>query len=99
MSKTVNQETHAETILRAVAALGREKGKPTFARRDIREQIGISYKEWMSGFTAIFQAMRTDHPGGAPHIGDKYRNVFKRIARGNYTLTDYGKSVVSGIDI
>jgi cytoplasmic iron level regulating protein YaaA (DUF328/UPF0246 family) len=98
MDNMRNHETHAESILSAVAALVREQSKKTFTRRDVRRQIGITQEEWMRGFTAIFQAMRMDQPGGAPVIAKKYQNVFKRISKGNYFLADYGKMVVSQID-
>jgi hypothetical protein len=66
--------THAEQILAAAADLVRS-GKRRFSRRDIRDALGIGQPEWMSGYTAIFQAMREDHPGGAPPIGREFGGV------------------------
>ena len=86
--------THAEEIIRAVATLIKQ-GKKVFSRKDVRDQIGLSADEWQLGYTAIFQAMRIDHPGGAPQIGSKYKNVFERIERGKYVLTSYGRELTA----
>jgi len=83
----------AEEIIRAVASLWRE-GNHTFSRKDVRDQIGVSQEKWLSGYTAIFQGMRADHPGGAPSVNSKFQNVFRQIRRGEHTLTDYGKKLL-----
>ena len=88
--------THPEIILRAVKELIDQKRAGEFSRMDVRDQIGIGHKEWMSGYTAIFQAMRTDQPGRAPAIGKKYTGVFKKIEHGRYKLTEYGYSLIYG---
>jgi hypothetical protein len=44
----------------------------------------------------MFQAMRDDHPGGAPAINKKYRGIFHRVAPGRYVLSEYGVRVLSG---
>ena len=86
--------THAEQIMQAVASLVQEDKVVTFSRRQVRDQIGIDQDEWMKGYTAIFQAMRADHPGGAPPIGEKFRGVFQRVSHGEYVLTYYGKELL-----
>jgi len=86
--------THTEEIMRAVAILIKKEGKNTFGRREIRDQIGIKHDKWMLGYTAIFQGMRSDHPGKAPNVGKKFKNVFRRIEHGVYILTDYGKQLL-----
>ena len=86
--------THAEGIMLAVAELLKQKGRSTFSRQDVREQIGVSPDDWQLSYTAIFQAMRSDHPGGAPPIGARFRGVFRRVERGKYTLTDKGKQLL-----
>jgi len=90
--KRKDVRTHAEEIMWAVATI--LKIKDTFSRKEIRDQIGIENKRWMKGYSSIFQGMRKDQPGGAPNVGRKYRNVFRRIKRGIYTLTDYGKELL-----
>jgi hypothetical protein len=81
-------ETHAAQILRAALALNKA-GHRTFTRKDIREYLQLSPKEWQNGYTAIFQGMREDHPGGAaPQVGQDYRDVFYRVDRGLYRLTE-----------
>jgi hypothetical protein len=40
------------------------------------------------------QAMRSDHPGGAPPIGARFKGVFRRVERGRYTLTDKRKQLL-----
>ncbi len=84
------QEPHAAQILRAAQAL-EAGGQTPFARNDIRLYLGLTPEEWLQGYTAIFQGMRIDHPGGAPQVGRQYRDVFRRIDRGLYQLTDAGK--------
>ncbi len=86
--------THAEEIMRAVAWLVRQEGKDTFSREEIRQRIGVSRDEWDAGYTAIFQAMREDHPGGAPPIGAGFKGVFRQVEHGRHTLTAYGKELL-----
>ena len=86
--------THTEEIMRAVAVLMKEKASNTFSRKEVRDQIGVSLDRWMSGYTAVFQGMRSDHPGGAPQVGARFKGVFRRVKRGTYTLTDYGKRLL-----
>ena len=87
--------THAEQIMIAVRELMETEGQSDFTRDEVRRAIGISREEWMLGYTAIFQAMRSDHPGGAPPIGEKYQGAFKRIAHGKYRLTNYGRQLLT----
>jgi len=56
--------THAEAILRAAAALV-ARGQRELSRKGIRQELGLTPAEWESGYTAIFQGMREDHPGRA----------------------------------
>lgn len=84
--------THAEQILHAVAHLVFREGRDTFTRDDVRRQIGVDRDAWMGGYTAIFQAMRIDHPGGAPSIGDEWVDMFERVGHGVYRLTPLGRT-------
>ncbi|MCH8871325.1 hypothetical protein IH824_00875 [candidate division KSB1 bacterium] len=68
--------THSETIMQAVATVVKGEGRNIFTREEIREKIGVSRDEWMSSYTAIFQGMRLDQPGGAPNVGAEFKNVF-----------------------
>lgn len=86
--------THTQEIMRAVAILVRHDDSTHFTRRQIRKQLGIDQETWMASYTAIFQSMRVDHPGGAPEVAVKFRGVFQRIAHGTYTLTLYGKQLL-----
>ncbi len=86
--------TRAIQILYAVAHIVFREGRSTFTREDVRRQIGVSREEWRNGYTAIFQAMRADHPGGAPKIRKEYRGLFKRVERGTHTLTEYGRRYI-----
>lgn len=86
--------TIAEEILQAVSTLVREHGKKVFSRKDIRDQIGVDQDTWLSSYTAIFQSMRVDHPGGAPPVGKRCKGVFKRLSHGKYTLTEYGEKLI-----
>jgi hypothetical protein len=85
----ITAEPRYRQILRAVKALV-QRGARTFSRNDVRLQLGLDSHEWLYGYTAIFQAMREDQPGGAPNIPDRYRGVFRRIERGVFQLTLYG---------
>lgn len=86
--------THAEEIIEAVAALVGQ-GKDPFTRREVRDEIKVGQHEWLYCYTAIFQGMRIDQPGGAPEVGKKFREVFQRVERGKYTLTDHGKRLIN----
>ncbi|MFQ5752800.1 MAG: hypothetical protein ACE5HI_12460 [bacterium] len=86
--------THAETIMQAVAVLVKRQGRNEFTREEIREQIGVSRDEWMASYTAIFQGMRADQPGGAPDVGAGFKNVFRQVEHGTHTLTDYGRQLI-----
>lgn len=87
--------THAEQMMVAVKRLVEVEGQRVFTRDEVRQVAEISREEWMSGYTAIFQAMRSDHPGGAPPIGARFQGVFKRVARGKYVLTEYGRQLLT----
>jgi hypothetical protein len=80
--------THAEEILLAAVALSQKNTHGVFTRDDVRRFIGVTRTVWLSGYTAIFQGMRIDQPGGAPPVG--LSGVFRRIARGRYQLTARG---------
>ena len=86
--------TIPEEILEAVSILVKEKGMSTFRRLDIREQIGIDKHRWVYSYSPIFQAMRIDHPGKAPYIGEKYMGIFQQVKHGVHTLTKYGKEMI-----
>jgi hypothetical protein len=89
--------THAEEIAGAVSSLI-GKGCLPFRRVDVRDKLGLSHDEWMSGYTAIFQGMRIDHPGGAPKVTSRYKDVFERVNRGKYVLTKKGKKAILDCD-
>ncbi len=80
--------THQEQILKAVAALMKQEGTKVFTRDQFREK-------WISGYTSIFPAMRVDQAGHAPTVGAQFKGVFRQVAHGEHTLTDYGRQVVS----
>jgi hypothetical protein len=90
--------THADQIMRAVAALVREQGKRVFTRAEVRKRIGVSQEQWTSGYTAVFQGMRADHPGGAPDVGSRWRGAFRRVEYGKYVLTQRGWQLVSELE-
>ena len=71
-------------------------GNQTFTRDEVRRYLQLSPKEWLNGYTAIFQGMRIDQPGGAPEVPKKYRGVFRRVRRGIYALTPYGVGLLAG---
>ncbi len=89
--------THAEKIARAISSILKKKREP-FSRVDIRKKLGLSAKEWLSGYTAIFQGMRIDHPGGALNVGSKFKGVFKNVGYGIYELTEYGEKLIKEYD-
>jgi hypothetical protein len=100
MDKThISEITHAEEIMHAVAKVIKKKKKDTFSRKEIRDQIGVDHDTWMSGYTAIFQGMRSDHPGRAPQVGKRFNNVFQQVEYGRYALTEYGKELLKEFDV
>ena len=86
--------THAGRILDAAAALAGANGRRVFSRKAVREYLGLDNRAWQSGYTAIFQGMRDDHPGGAPQVGDSHSGVFHRVGRGVYELSGKGRRLV-----
>jgi len=89
--------TRPEEIMHAVAVLVK-MGKNIFTRKEVRDQIGISHHDWLYRYTAVFQGMRIDHPGGAPEVGKKFKGVFQRVERGKYILTAHGKQLLKEFD-
>jgi len=83
-------KTITEQILQAVAVLTAGNPNAVFTREQIRQQAGVSREAWHASYSPTFQGMRSDQPGGAPQVAERYRNVFRRVARGQHTLTDYG---------
>ena len=86
--------THAEQIFRAAVVVAR-KNNGIFTRDKVRQQIGVSRDRWMAGYTAIFQGMRSDHPGGAPDPGPMFRNVFCRLEHGKFQFSDNGEALIT----
>jgi hypothetical protein len=86
--------THAGQIFGAAVFVSR-RNNGIFTREQVRQRIGISRDRWMSGYTAIFQGMRDDHPGGAPDPGPEFRNVFHRVEHGKYQLEGTGSNLYS----
>jgi hypothetical protein len=91
--QTTNGLPHAGKILDTARSLYKQ-GRSSFTRDDVRRYLNLTPEEWLNGYTAIFQGMRVDHPGGAPKVGERYQKVFRRISRGLYTLTEKGKGVI-----
>jgi len=85
--------THAEEIVRAAANLVKE-GSEVFTRDEVRRSIGVTRDEWISGYAAVFQGMRIDHPGGAPNVGERWKGVFRRVAYSEYILTSLGRELL-----
>ena len=86
--------THAGRILYAAAALAGADSRKVFSRKAVREYLGLDNRAWQSGYTAIFQGMRDDHPGGAPQVGASYAGVFHRVDHGTYELSAKGRRLV-----
>lgn len=89
---------HTEEILKAIATIMNENDSLIFSRKEIRIKIGLSHDEWMSGYTSIFQGMRIDQAGGAPDVGQKFKNVFCQVKHGVHSLTDYGRQLIKEYD-
>ena len=85
---------NAGRILDAAAALAGADGRKTFSRKAVREYLRLNNRAWQSGYTAIFQGMRDDHPGGAPKVCDSYSGVFHRVKLGTYELSAKGRRLV-----
>jgi len=88
--------THTDEIFKATAELVLKKKQEQFARADVRDQLGLTSHEWDMGYTAIFQGMIEDCPEKSMKVLLKYRAVFKKISKGKYTLSAYGKSLLEG---
>ncbi len=87
--------THAEEIMRAVAALIRRENKRIFSRKEVRDKIGLTPRRWLNSYTSIFQGMRSDHPGGAPRVRDRFKDVFRQVKRGKHMLTRRGNQLLT----
>ena len=85
--------TNAGRIFCAAAALAGADRRKTFTRKAVREFLGLGLdnRTWQSSYTAIFQGMRDDHPGGAPKVGATYTGVFHRVEHGAYELSAKGR--------
>ena len=88
--------THADRIFFAAVALAGEAGQETFTRKMVRDRLGVDAHAWQSGYTAIFQGMRDDHPGKAPRVHDTAVGVFHRVKRGTYELSTTGRRRAGG---
>jgi len=82
--------TQVEEIVCAVAHIVGSQKQPIFSREDIRRTAKIERNAWNNSYSPTFQAMRSDHPGGAPLINSQYRNIFRQVSHGQHTLTEYG---------
>ena len=86
--------TNAGRTFCAAAALAGADRRKTFSRKAVREYLGLDNRTWQSSYTAIFQGMRNDHPGGAPQVGATYTGVFHRVDHGTYELSAKGRRLV-----
>jgi hypothetical protein len=89
--------THPEQIVCALAHLVQAEDEE-FSRNDVRQHLGLDRKPWAASYSPTFQAMRSDHPGGAPPIGAAFENLIQRTAHGRYKLTEKGWSVTRRLD-
>ena len=81
--------TMAGRLLRAVRELNRS-GQSTVTRAEVFEELGVTTRAEKDSYSAIFQGMRVDHPGGAPEVDAAYSDTLKRVSRGQYVLTTKG---------
>lgn len=88
---TESPNTHVGQIFVAVVGLINGDLNKTFTRVQVRDFLRLSNRDWQSGYTAIFQGMRNDEPGGAPSVGREFSGVFHRVGKGRYELSDKGK--------
>jgi hypothetical protein len=86
--------TISAQIMSAVAILVGRNEDTAFTREEIRHQMGVDRDKWVASYSPIFQGMRSDHPGGAPKVAEKYRNVFRTVSHGKHVLTDDGRRLV-----
>jgi hypothetical protein len=93
LPQTTREAMNAK-IMRAVAILVLQDGNQEFSREEIRQTIGVDRQKWNYSYTPTFQGMRVDQPGGAPDVRAKFKGVFRRVERGRYTLTEYGKRLL-----
>ena len=89
--------THPEQIICALADLV-QAAADEFSRNDVRQYLDIDRKSWAASYSPTFQAMRSDHPGGAPPIGDAFTNLIQRTAYGRYQLTEKGWNFTRRLD-
>ena len=89
--------THPEQIVCALAHLVQAEDDE-FSRNDVRQQLGLDRKRWSASYSPTFQAMRSDHPGGAPAFGEVFENLFEHTAYGRYKLTEKGWSFTRRLD-
>lgn len=73
-------------------------GKERFTRLDVRETMQIERVRFEAVNNPIFQGMRADQPGGAPAVNPICRGIFRRVERGLFELTDYGKEAIQGMN-
>jgi hypothetical protein len=85
-----------EQIFCTAAALVRD-GMSTFARVDIRNRLEIAKDKWDNSYSPTFQGMREDTSPHAPNVADKFKNVFRLVSHGKYTLSDYGLELMNQI--
>ena len=86
--------THGEEIMRAAAILVRQEGREVFSREEIRRITGVNRAVWNASYSATFQGMRVDQPGGAPDVGARFKGVFRQVERGRHTLTEDGRRLL-----
>lgn len=89
------QIIHSDEILIGVAKLLDRQNTPIFSRKAIRDELCISPEIWNASYSPTLQGMRSDHPGGAPAVAAKFKNVFKQVSHGKHTLTEYGKQLLA----
>jgi hypothetical protein len=91
--RAVKRVPIAIQILAAVRNLAATFGTRAFTRKDIRDELRVSPKNWNS-YSPIFQGMRIDEPGGAPPATRGRGALFRSVSRGKHVLTSKGQRLL-----
>ena len=87
--------TIQENIIYAICQIASDvdSNDNRFARKDVRDVLGIDADNWNASYNPVFQGM-TDSPGLAPVPRPEYQQIIRRIERGRYELTEKGEALI-----
>lgn len=65
-----------------------------FHIRELRRACGVDQATWKASYGPTFQGMKENTTLGAPLVRSSHQNLYQKVSRGIYRLTEAGRAIV-----